>query len=123
MSSVAMANAPSAVKLSDAPIPAELVTEGNPQARIWVAAQSEDLKVTQGVWDCTAGKFNWDYGWDEFVMVLEGEAIITPRDGGEALTMRAGDLANFPLGLKVEWHVPKYIKKTFVLRTPEPFKL
>ena len=40
-------------------------------------------------------------------MVLEGEAVITPENGN-------------PPGLKVEWHVPKYIRKTFVLRTPEP---
>jgi uncharacterized cupin superfamily protein len=123
MNPVAKANSPTAVILGDAPIPAELVTEGNPVGRIWISAQSEDLKVTQGVWDCTAGKFNWDFGWDEFVMILEGEAIITPREGGDAFTMRPGDFVNFPLGLKVEWHIPKYIKKTFVIRTPEPFKL
>lgn len=122
MNPVATTKSPSAVKLGDAPIPAELVTEGNPIARIWVAAQSDDLKVTQGVWDCTAGKFSADYVWDEFVMVLEGEAVITPKDG-EAFTLRVGDFVHFPLGLKVEWHVPNYIKKTFVLRTPEPFKL
>jgi len=123
MSSVAITSGPAAVKLGDAPIPATLITEGNPLARIWIAAQSDDQKVTQGVWDCSAGKFNWDYKWDEFVMVLEGEATITTRDGGEAFTMRAGDFVNFPIGLKVEWHVPQYIKKTFVLRTPEPLKI
>jgi len=122
MDVVARINSPSAVKLSDSPIPAELVTEGKPVARVWISAQSNDLTVTHGVWDCTAGKFTWDYGWDECVMILEGEAIITPK-GKESFTMRAGDLVYFPLGLKVEWHVPKYIKKTFVLRTPEALKL
>ena len=119
MSAPAVANTSSAVQLADTPIPSALITEGTPVARTWTSAQSTDQLVTQGVWECTAGKFRWDYTWDEFVMVLEGEAIITP-DSGTALTLRAGDFGYFPAGLKVEWHVPQYIRKTFVLRTPEP---
>jgi uncharacterized cupin superfamily protein len=119
MNSAAKANTSSAGQLSDTPIPPALVTEGKQVARTWTAAQSLDQLVTQGVWECTAGKFPWDYAWDEFVMVLEGEAVITPENGNP-LTLRAGDFGYFPSGLKVEWHVPKYIRKTFVLRTPEP---
>ena len=119
MKSVAKANTSSAVQLSDTPIPPALITAGKPVARTWTAAQSEDLLVTQGVWECTAGTFAWDYSWDEFVMVLEGEAVITPV-GGNPFTLAAGDFGYFPSGLKVEWYVPKYIRKTFVLRTPEP---
>ena len=110
------------MKLGDFPIPANQITEGKPVAKIWINAQSADLKVTQGVWDCTAGKFRWDFTWDEFVMILDGEVTITP-EGGSAITLRAGDFCHFPLGLKTKWHVPKYIKKTFVIRTPEPLKL
>lgn len=118
----AKTNSKSAVKLTDFPIPANQITAGKPVAKIWINAQSADLKVTQGVWDCTAGKFNWDFTWDEFVMVLEGEVTITP-DGERSFTLRRGDFAHFPLGLKTKWHVPKYVKKTFVIRTPEPLKL
>ena len=123
MTSVSIAAKPaSAVQLAEFPIPGELVAEGKPLARIWVAAQSADLKVTQGVWDCTAGRFNWDYTWDEFVQILEGEMHIA-EEGGKSYTLRAGDFAHFPAGLKARWHVPKYVKKHFVLRTPEPLKL
>ena len=52
-------------------------------------------------------------------MVLEGEAIITP-ESGKPQTLHAGDFGYFPSGLKVEWHVPKYIRKTFGLRFAEP---
>jgi uncharacterized protein len=121
MSPVAKRNASSAVKLADSPIPVALITEGNPVAQTWIAAQADDQRVTQGVWTCTAGKFTWDYGWDEFVMVLEGEAVVTP-EGGKPLTLGVGDFGYFPVGVKVEWHVPKYIRKTFVIRTPEPLK-
>ncbi|MBI4028502.1 MAG: DUF861 domain-containing protein [Verrucomicrobia bacterium] len=118
----AKTNPKSAVKLADFPISANQITEGKPVAKIWINAQSADLKVTQGVWDCTAGKFNWDFTWDEFVMVLEGEVTIT-SEGGPVFTLRKDDFAHFPLGLKTKWHVPKYVKKTFVIRTPEPLKL
>jgi uncharacterized cupin superfamily protein len=112
----------SSVQLAAFPIPDEQIVEGEPAARIWVAAQSSDLKVTQGVWDCTAGKFSWNYTWDEFVMVLEGEVTIE-EEGGDRYTMRAGDFVHFPLGLKAKWEIPRYIKKTFTLRTPEPLEL
>ena len=115
-------NEGSSVQLTDFPIPEEQILEGEPVARIWISEQSSDLKVTQGVWDCTAGKFSWEYGWDEFVMVPEGEATIE-EEGGERHTFRAGDFVHFPLGLKTKWHVPNYIKKTFILRTPEPLEL
>jgi uncharacterized cupin superfamily protein len=116
------ANQGSAIQLTDFPLAKEQVLEGNPVAKIWVSAQSADLKVTQGIWDCTAGKFTWNFAWDEFIMVLEGEVIIE-TEGSPRLTLRKGDFAHFPLGLQTKWHVPIYIKKTFVIRTPEPLKL
>lgn len=122
MTATLTANPESAVRLADFPIPADQITAGAPVARIWINAQSADLKVTQGVWDCTAGTFSWDYTWDEFMMILEGEAIITAYSGAMT-TLRAGDHAHFPLGLKASWHVPAYVKKTFVLRTPAPLEL
>jgi uncharacterized cupin superfamily protein len=118
----AKVNEGSSVQLADFPIPSEQILEGEPAARIWIAAQSSDLKVTQGVWDCTAGKFSWDYIWDEFVVVLEGEVTIA-EEGGQRYTLRASDFVRLPFGLKTTWHVPKYVKKTFILRTPEPLEL
>ncbi|MBS1852841.1 MAG: DUF861 domain-containing protein [Acidobacteria bacterium] len=106
------------VKLASSPIPESVITAGRPAAKGWTAAQSGDAKVTQGVWECTAGKFNWEYAWDEFVMILEGEAIVTSV-GGKPETLRAGDFCYFPAGLKMEWNIPHYVRKTFVIRTQE----
>ena len=117
----AIINQGSAVELTDSPLPEEDILEGSPKPRIWINAQSSDKKVTQGVWDCTAGRFNSVYVWDEFLMVLEGEATITPENE-DPFTLRAGDFCYFPLGLKVVWQVDNYIKKTFTLRTPEPME-
>ena len=112
---------------SDAPIPEmpiepSWIIEGSPEARGTVLLQSADKLVSSGLWSCTAGKFRWEFGWDEFVHVLEGEATIT-EDGGSTYTLRPGDSAHFPLGLHTHWHVPEFVKKAFTIRTPEPFDL
>jgi hypothetical protein len=104
------------------PIDPSWILEGTPEAKGTVLLQSADKLISSGLWSCSAGKFNWTFGWDEFVHVLEGEVTIT-EEGGKTYTLRAGDCAHFPLGLKTEWHVPNFVKKVFTLRTPEPFEL
>jgi len=120
--STAICHQAGSVGLADFPLTPQQILKGTPQTKIWINAQSADKKVTQGVWDCTSGQFSWDFVWDEFVMVLEGEATITPENG-EPFTLRAGDFCHFPIGLKTVWQVDKYVKKTFTLRTPEPLEL
>ena len=104
------------------PIEPSWILEGAPEARGTVLLQSADKLVSSGLWSCTAGRFQWTFGWDEFVHVLEGEATIT-EEGGNTYTLKAGDSAHFPLGLKTEWHVPKYVRKVFTVRTPEPLEM
>ena len=118
MNSFAVANPASSVSLTDSPIPSDLLVEGAPVARAWTSAKSPDQLVSQGVWECTAGKFRWAYTSDEFVMILEGEVIVTPQTG-DPLVLRAGDFGYFPAGLAVEWHVPQYVRKTYVQRDAE----
>ncbi len=109
-------------ELPDMPIEPSWILEGTPHARGTILLQSDDKLVSSGLWSCTAGRFQWTFAWDEFVHVLEGEAIIQ-QEGGETLTLRAGDIAHFPLGLKTEWYVSEFVKKVFTIRTPEPFNL
>ena len=118
----AVLNQSIAVELTDYPLSKDQILDGSPKSRIWINAQSGDKKLSQGVWDCTAGRFSWEFTWDEFVMILEGEVTITPEIG-ESFTLRAGDFCHFPLGLKTLWQVDKYIKKTFTICTPEPLDL
>ena len=104
------------------PIEPSWILEGTPTARGIVQMQSQDKCVSAGFWECTAGRFQWIFGWDEFVYVLDGEVTIR-EEGGAVHTLRPGDSAHFPLGLKTTWHVPRYVKKFFTLRTPEPFNM
>ena len=113
--------------VSDAELPAmpiepSWIVEGSPDARGAVLLQSQDKLLSSGLWSCTAGRFRWEFGWDEFVHILEGEVTIT-EDGGRTYKLRAGDSAHFPLGLHTHWHIPEFVKKSFTFRTPEPFDL
>jgi uncharacterized cupin superfamily protein len=109
-------------ELPDMPIEPSWILDGRPTAKGAVLMQSADKLVSSGLWSCTAGRFRWEFSWDEFVHVLEGEVTIKEY-GGATHTLRAGDFAHFPRGLKTEWHVPNYVRKVFTLRTPEPFVL
>jgi uncharacterized cupin superfamily protein len=104
------------------PINPEWILEGRPTARGNVFLQSADKKISHGGWECTAGRFQWVFAWDEFVHIVEGEVTIEEA-GGKTVTLRRGDLAHFPKGLKTVWHVPNYVRKVFTLRTDEPLAL
>jgi uncharacterized cupin superfamily protein len=106
----------------DMPLLPSQIQGGRPVARGTILTQSEDLKISSGLWSCEPGQFTWTFTWDEFVRVLEGEVTITENDG-ESYKLRAGDLAHFPIGMTTRWDVSKTIKKFFVIRTPEPLKL
>src|SRR5262245_4316025 len=109
-------------ELPPMPIEPGWIIEGTPTARGTVLTQSRDKLVSSGFWSCTAGKFKWVFRWDEFVHVLEGEVTIR-EENGPTHTLKAGDVAHFPLGLTTFWHVSKFVRKFFVLRTPQPFNL
>ena len=108
--------------LPDMPIEPQAITQGNPVARGVFSHQSCDKKITSGFWTCSEGKFDATFEWDEFIYLLDGHMTIT-EDGGKTHTLRAGDTAHFPLGLTSHWHVIEPVKKSFVLRTPEPLEV
>lgn len=110
-------------ELPDMPIEPSWIKEGNPVARGAVLNQSDDKRVSSGLWSCEPGKFEWTFVWDEFVRVLDGEVDITEDGTDNTITLRAGDMIHFPLGMKTHWHVKQAVRKFFVLRTPEPLEL
>ena len=52
-----------------------------------------------------------------------GEVEITEDGTDNIVTLQAGDMAHFALGMKTHWHVKTAVRKFFVIRTPEPFEL
>ncbi|MCJ7995123.1 cupin domain-containing protein [Rhizobium cremeum] len=105
--------------LKPAPINPEWIIRGTPIARVGDHSTSADEASSTAVWDCTAGEFRWYFGWDETVVIQEGEVHVTAEDGTERI-LRAGDIAYFRGGTWATWRVDEYVRKIAFLRKPFP---
>lgn len=56
--------------------------------------------------------FPWHYDAAETCYLIDGEVILTPRDG-EPVRLARGDLAVFPSGLTCTWDVRAPVKKHY----------
>lgn len=101
------------------PINAAWVLEGQPQARIELLSSSADGTASTYFWDCTAGRFNWFYGFDETFHILEG-AVTLKDPAGTSRRVATGDTVFFPAGSSAEWTVDTYVRKLAFCRTPLP---
>jgi uncharacterized cupin superfamily protein len=111
--------APADVELNPAPIPADWVIEGNPQARAKRLAKSADGTSTIVAWSCTAGRFKWKYIVDETIHLISGEVFVTDENGNER-RVGPGDMVFFPAGAVSTWHVPDHVRKLAVCRHSMP---
>ncbi len=118
-SPVFVAASPDAADMKPAPIEPGWIISGDPQARAGAHSKAEDQCAATGVWDCTAGTFRWFFGWDETVVILEGEVHVTAEDGTQRL-LRAGDIAYFKGGTWATWRIDTYVRKIAFLRKPFP---
>lgn len=96
------------------PIPEADIVEGKPVAEIHPLHADADGKYLVGLWRCSPGTFRWTCTKDEFVYFLEGEAVITYKDG-PTLTVKAGEAALFTPG-ETTWKIVTPVTKTYALR-------
>ena len=108
--------------LKSSPIRPEWILEGEPKARCEYLSQGTLGGANSAHWSCTAGRFRWNYGWDETVLFLEGEAIITD-DQGNVFRAEPGVSIFFPAGTSAVWEVPHYIRKIAFNRRPPRYLL
>ena len=104
--------------LRPAPIHAQWILEGKPEARNRILSHSGDRTAVTVVWDCTAGAFNWFYDSEETIHVLEGTARLTTASGVE--TIGPGSVVVFPAGSQARWDIDRYIRKLAIFRQPVP---
>jgi uncharacterized cupin superfamily protein len=109
----------SGLELRDYPIRPEWVRAGTPHARLAEIARSADGTAVTVQWDCTVGTFDWIFGVDETVHILEGEVIVADAAGAARL-LRAGDVAFFPSGSVTLWRVETYVRKLAFCRHAMP---
>ena len=88
-------------------------------ARLELLSSSADGTASTYFWDCTAGRFNWFYSFDETFHILEGEVKLK-YPSGTSHKVVAGDTVFFPAGSSAEWTVDRYVRKLAFCRTPIP---
>jgi uncharacterized cupin superfamily protein len=79
------------------------------------AEKLASLGVTRWpIWSKEVSQFPWSFGTQEIAYILEGEVTVTPN-GGEPVSVTAGDLVTFPAGMSCTWHVKKALRKHYQL--------
>jgi hypothetical protein len=109
-------------QLSDAPIPAAWVRAGAPHARCAELSRSRDGTAAGLMWDCTAGEFDWFFGVDEWVHIVEGSVHVRDEEG-QWRTLTPGSVALFRAGCWSRWRVDDYVRKLAICRTAGPVSL
>lgn len=64
------------------------------------------------IWEKEISSFPWFYDSTEVCLILEGEVTVTP-DGGDPVTIKAGDLVTFPEGMGCTWNITQPIRKHY----------
>ena len=100
-------------------LPADWVLEGTPDARGAVISRSDDSRIIRGVWECTPGRFNWVFSYDETLVVVSGRATVE-LDTGEQLELEPGVMAFFGRGHDSTWTVHETLRKGFHADSPDP---
>jgi uncharacterized cupin superfamily protein len=109
----------SSTNLVPNPIQPAWILDGKPVARLALLSSSADGTASTYFWDCTAGRFNWFYSFDETFHVLEGEVTLK-YPSGTSHRVVAGDTVFFPAGSSAEWTVDNYVRKLAFCRSTLP---
>ena len=107
------------VNLTPRPIEPSWIIEGNPEAQSSVLSSSADGLASSMIWQCSEGKFNWYYDFDETILILEG-SIVLESDTMGPTRYGPGDVIFFRDGAHARWHVEGHVRKLAFCRTTQP---
>jgi uncharacterized protein len=111
-----------AVNLTPRPIEPSWIIEGNPTAQCCLLSKSADGLASTMIWQCSEGKFNWYYDFDETILILEG-SIVLENDAMRPTRYGPGDVIFFKDGAHARWHVEGHVKKLAFCRKTQPILL
>ncbi len=95
------------------PAPDRIVS-GRPVTRTWTVEETGD-GLYAGIWEADEGERRVDYSEWEFFHILDGVSVLT-AEGGEAVTLSAGDGFVIRPGFKGTWRVVMPTRKHFVVK-------
>jgi uncharacterized protein len=110
------------VGLTPRPIESSWIIEGNPIAQGAMLSKSADGLASTMVWQCSEGRFDWYYDFDETILVLEG-SIVLENDDMPPTRYGPGDVVFFKDGAHAKWHVEGHVKKLAFCRKTQPVLL
>jgi uncharacterized cupin superfamily protein len=87
---------------------------GEPVSIASVTAVERSDGVETGIWECTPGRWRRQIVQQEFCHFIKGRCTFTP-DGGEPLTIEAGDAIMLPANSTGIWDIQETVRKTYVL--------
>ena len=93
------------------------IVSGSPTTRTWNVEETPDGKLFAGVWEATPGKWRVVYDEWEFFRIESGVSVVT-EDGGEPVTLKAGDSLVLRPGFTGTWEVIETTRKAYVIRLP-----
>jgi uncharacterized cupin superfamily protein len=64
------------------------------------------------IWEKEISTFPWIYDATETCYLIAGEVTVTPENGA-AVTIHAGDLAIFPIGMRCRWQITADLRKHY----------
>jgi uncharacterized protein len=105
--------------LTPCPIEPSWIVEGNPVAQVSLLSKSTDGLAWTLVWQCSEGKFHWNYGYDETILILEG-SIVLENDAMPPTRYGPGDVIFFKDGAHAKWHVEGHVRKLAFCRKTKP---
>jgi uncharacterized protein len=94
---------------------ADRLVAGAPRSTTWNAYESDDGKTFGGIWESTPGAWRVAYDEWESCTILSGRSVVTP-EGGEPITLSAGDTLILEPGFRGVWSVEETTRKTYVIR-------
>jgi uncharacterized protein len=110
------------VELLPAPILPNWILEGKPEARCGFVGLSHDRTAKIMVWECSPGRFNWNYNDDEFLFIVSGEVFISGDQCNER-RLSAGDIVFFQAGTTYTWRITEPVRKVAIVKKALPLPL
>ena len=86
--------------------------EGSPTMTTWVLHTNKEKNMMSGIWEATPGTYYAEYTGYEFVHMISGRIVITPK-GGSSVTVTAGDAFVVESDFKGTWKIEEPVRKHF----------
>lgn len=99
-------------------LPQHEILQGVPGAGGQFTARSADDNACAGFWSCGVGRYEFYFGYDEFVYVVRGEVTVIEVGSNARHVLGPGDTAHFPQGVTTIWEITRPLTKYFVAREP-----